>query len=74
MDCEENKKCDTESKPESGTRDPKCKGKLLAQTPNGRNRPVSTQDEIDGDPVENKTSQEKVRVEQGGKGHRGNTN
>jgi hypothetical protein len=39
----------------------------------GRERVPNREDELDcGD--ENTTSQEKVRVEQGGKSHRGNTN
>jgi hypothetical protein len=74
MDCEENKKCDIAGTPNAGTRDPKGKGKLLDKTPHGRHRPVSTQDDVDGDPAENKTSQEKARIEQGGKSHHGNTN
>jgi hypothetical protein len=66
MDCEENKKGDIAGTPNAGTRDSKGKGKLLAQTPHGRNRPANTEDEIQ-DAKENKTSQEKVRIEQGGR-------
>jgi hypothetical protein len=74
MDCKENEKYDIAGKPEAGTRDPKGKGKLLDKSPHGRLRPVSTQDEIEDDPKENATSQERVRQEQGGKSHHGNTN
>jgi hypothetical protein len=65
MDCKENEKHDIAGK---------GKGKLLDKSPHGRLRPVSTQDEIEDDPKENATSQERVRQEQGGKSHRGNTN
>jgi len=75
MDIHENKKGDTESKPEAGTRDPKGKGAQRDEHPDrGRTRVPSTPDEITGSGTENKTSQEKVRVEQGGKNHRSNTN
>jgi len=73
MDSHENKKYDTPAKPQAGANDPKGKQKLLDKTPHGRHRPPNTEDEIK-DATENKTSQERVRVEQGGKSHRGNTN
>jgi hypothetical protein len=74
MDVHENKKGDTESKPEAGTRDPKAKGAQRDENPDrGRTRVPNTESEMK-DAKENKTSQEKVRVEQGGKHHRGNTN
>ena len=71
----QNKKDDVVGKPEAGVRDPKAKGAQRAENPDrGRDRVPSTQDEIRGNGTENKTSQEKVRVEQGGKNHRSNTN
>jgi hypothetical protein len=73
----QNKKDDVEGKPQAGTRDPKDKqGQLEVHPRKGRERVPSTQYEVDdcGGGTENKTSQEKVRVEQGGKSHRGNTN
>ena len=73
MDCEENQKGDIAAKPQSVTRDPKGKQALLEKNPHGRNRPENTEDELNCG-KENTTSQEKVRVEQGGKSHRGNTN
>jgi hypothetical protein len=74
MDIHENKKGDTASKPEAGTRDPKAKGAQRDENPErGRNRVPNSEHEIK-DAKENKTSQEKVRVEQGGKKHRRNTN
>ena len=74
MDIKENKKGDTESKPEAGTRDPKAKGAQRDKSPDrGRNRVPNTEHEL-GNGTENKTSQEKVRVEQGGKNYRANTN
>jgi hypothetical protein len=74
MDIGENKKGDTASKPEAGTRDPKAKGAQRDENQDrGRNRVPNTEDEL-GFGTENKTSQEKVRVEQGGKNHRSNTN
>jgi hypothetical protein len=67
MDIHENKKGDTASKPEAGARDPKAKGAQREESPaRGRNRVPNTEHEI-RDAKENKTSQEKVRVEQGGK-------
>jgi hypothetical protein len=75
MDIRENKKGDTESKPQAGTCDPKGKGAQREESPDrGRTRVPNTEDEITGCGTENKTSQEKVRVEQGGKNHRANTN
>jgi hypothetical protein len=70
----QNPKDDIEGTPQQGTRDPKKKQRQLEVHPrNGRERVPNTEDELDcGD--ERTTSQEKVRVEQGGKGHRGNTN
>jgi hypothetical protein len=74
MDIHENKKSDIVGKPEAGTRDPKGKQEQLEVHPRkGRERVPNTEDEIE-DAKENLTSQEKVRVEQGGKSHRGNTN
>jgi hypothetical protein len=65
---------DTESKPQAGTRDPKGKGAQRDENPDrGRDRVPNTEDELRVG-TENKTSQEKVRVEQGGKNHRANTN
>ena len=69
----QNPKDDIEGTPQQGTRDPKGKQKLLDKTPHGRHRPPNTEDEIQ-DAKENKTSQEKVRQEQGGKSHHSNTN
>jgi hypothetical protein len=75
MDIHENKRGDTESKPEAGARDPRAKGARRDENPDsGRTRVPNTEDEIKGCGTENKTSQEKVRVEQGGKNHRANTN
>jgi hypothetical protein len=76
MDIHENKKADTAvSKPEAGTRGPKAKGAQREENPDrGRTRVPNTQDEIKGNGTENETSQEKVRVEQGGKNHHSNTN
>lgn len=65
MDCEENKKEDIAAKPESGTKDPKGKGKLLDNTRHGRHRPPNTEDELD-DPKKNTESQEEVRQERQG--------
>ena len=62
MDIRENKKGDTESKPEAGARDPKKKHAKLNEHP------------VKGRETENETSLEKVRVEQGEKNYRGNTN
>lgn len=74
MDIHENKKGDTAAKPESGTRDLKDKqGQLEVHPRMGRERVPNTEDELDGCGTETKTS-EKVRVEQGGKNHRSNTN
>ena len=68
----QNKKDDVEGKPQSAVRDPKDKQGQLEQHPReGRSRPESTQNEVK-DPTENKTSQEKVRREQGLK--KSNTN
>jgi hypothetical protein len=75
MDIHDNKKGDTAAKPETGTRDPKSKQAQRDENPDrGRTRVPSTQDEIKGNGTESKTSQEKARVEQGGKNHRSNTN
>jgi hypothetical protein len=73
MDSHENKKYDIPAKPKADATDPKGKAALLEETPHGRHRPENTEDEL-GDPVENKTSQEKVRREQGHRNHRSNTN
>jgi hypothetical protein len=73
MDSHENKKYDIPAHPEQGVRDPKGKAKLLDKTPHGRHRPPNTEDELD-DPKENTESQERVRIQQLGKNHRGNTN
>jgi hypothetical protein len=68
-------KNDVAGKPESGARDSKRKHAQLDKHPRkGRERVPSTQDEVDGCGTENLTSQEKVRVQQLGKGHRRNTN
>jgi hypothetical protein len=70
----QNKKDDVVGKPQAGTRDSKNKQAQLNEHPRkGRDRVPSTQDEIH-DAKENKTSQEKVRIQQGGKNHRANTN
>jgi hypothetical protein len=75
MDIKEDKKGGTASRPEAGTRDPKAKGAQRDENPDrGRNRVPNTEDEIKGCGTENETSQEKARVEQGGKNHRANTN
>jgi hypothetical protein len=73
MDSHENKKYDIAAKPSAGAGGPKGKQKQLDKNPHGRNRPENTEDEIK-DATENKTSQEKVRVEQLGDGYCGNTN
>jgi hypothetical protein len=74
MEIHENKKGDTSSKPEAGTRDPKSKGAQRDKSPDrGRKRVPNTEHEL-GNGKENKTSQEKVRIEQGDKNHRSNTN
>jgi hypothetical protein len=73
MNIHENKKGDTSSKPEAGARDPKSKGAQRDKSPDrGRKRVPNTEHELSG--TENKTSQEKVRVEQGGKSYRSTTN
>ena len=73
MDTHEKKKGDIAGKPQAGATDPKEKHAKLEQHPRkGRERVPSTTDEI-GCGTEIKTS-EKVRVEQGGKNHRSNTN
>jgi hypothetical protein len=71
----QNKKNAVVGKPEAGSRDPKKKkqAELEEHPRKGRERVPSTGDEIQ-DAKENKTSLEKVRVEQGGKNYRGNTN
>jgi hypothetical protein len=70
----QNKHDDVPAKPHADATDLKGKAKLLDKTPHGRRyRPPNTEDEL-GDPKENTESQEKVRQEQGGKSHRGNTN
>jgi hypothetical protein len=70
----QNKKDDVVGTPEAGSRDPKKKqAKLNVHPRKGRGRVPNTEDEIH-DAKENKTSQEKVRIEQGGKNHRANTN
>jgi hypothetical protein len=70
----QNKKDDVVGKPEAGVRDPKKKQAQLNEHPRkGRNCVPNTEGEIK-DAKENNTSQEKVRVEQGGKNHRANTN
>jgi hypothetical protein len=75
LDIHENKKGDTAAKPEAGTHDPKDKqGQVEVHPRKGRERVPNTEDELDGCGTENKLSREKVRVEQGGKSHRGNTN
>jgi hypothetical protein len=67
-------KSDVAGKPEAGTRDPKGKQAQLKKHPRkGRERVPNAEDELDCG-SENKTSQEKVRIQQNGKGHRGNTN
>jgi hypothetical protein len=72
-DTHENKKYDIPAKPSAGVSDPKGKHAQLDKHPRkGRERAPSTQDEVQ-DATETKTS-EKVRVEQGGKNHRSNTN
>jgi hypothetical protein len=73
MDIKENKKGDTESRPQAGTRDPKGKQSQRDENPDTGNRVPTTENEIK-DAKENKTSQEKARIEQGGKDHRANTN
>jgi hypothetical protein len=66
---------DVAGTPEAGTRDPKKKQAQLDKHPRkGRERVPNTEDELEDCGTENQNSQEKVRVEQGGKGHRGNTN
>jgi hypothetical protein len=71
----ENKKGDIPGKPEAGTRDPKGKqAQLEEHHRKGRNRVPNTEDELEDCGTENKTSQEKVRIQQLGKNHRGNTN
>ena len=70
----QNKKDDVEGRPQAGTRDPKDKqGQLEVHPRKGRERVPNTENELDGCGTETKTS-EKVRVEQGGKNHRSNTN
>jgi hypothetical protein len=67
-------KNDVAGKPEAGARDSKGKHAQLKEHPHkGRERVPNTEDEIQ-DATENKTSPEKVRVQQLGKGHRRNTN
>ena len=68
-------KNDVAAKPQAGARDPKGKQAQLDKHPRkGRERVPNAEDEIDGCGTENATSQEKVRVQQLGKNHRGNTN
>ena len=75
MDTHENKKGDIAGKPEAGTRDPKGKQAQLKEHPRkGRERVPNTEDELDGCGTENKTSPEKVRVQQLGKNYHRNTN
>jgi hypothetical protein len=70
----QNKNDDVAGTPEAGIRDPKKKQAQLDKHPRkGRNRVPNTEDELK-DATENKTSQEKVRVEQLGEGYCGNTN
>jgi hypothetical protein len=70
----QNKKDDVAGKPEAGARDSKGKHAQLKEHPRkGRERVPNTEDELDCG-TENKTSPEKVRIQQLGKNHRGNTN
>jgi hypothetical protein len=70
----QNKKDDVAGKPEAGARDPKKKQAQLEKHPRkGRTRVPNTEDELDCG-TENPTAPEKVRVQQLGKNHRGNTN
>jgi hypothetical protein len=67
-------KNDVAARPQAGTSDPKGKqAKLEVHPRKGRERVPNTEDELDCG-TENKASQEKVRIQQNGKGHRGNTN
>jgi hypothetical protein len=68
----EESKNDVVGKAEAGTRDPKGKEAQRDESPD-RGRKRVPKHEL-GIGTENKTSQEKVRVEQGGKNHRRNTN
>ena len=67
-------KNDVAGNPQAGASDPKGKHAQLDKHPRkGRERVPSTQDEI-GDATENKTSREKVRIQQYGKNYHRNTN
>ena len=71
----QNKKDDVAGKPEAGARDSKGKHAQLDKHPRkGRNRVPITEDEIKDCGTENKTSQQRVRIQQLGKNYRGNTN
>jgi hypothetical protein len=68
-------KNDVAGKPQAGVSDPKGKHAQLEVHPRkGRERVPSTQEEVDDCGTENKTSQDKARIQQHGKNYRGNTN
>jgi hypothetical protein len=71
----QSKKDDVARKPEAGARNSKGKHAQLKEHPRkGRERVPNTEDELEDCGTENKTSPEKVRVQQLGNNYHRNTN